>query len=179
MPWDLDEALRRRLEKRIYIALPEVEARAEMLRLNLREVRRSKLASACSVAAFALHLFLPITDSRTRTRTLARSPYPCPSVFLKIPVERGVSIEELAARTDRFSGADIHLLCREASMMPMRRLLVGKTPDDILRMRSEGLLRAPAVTMADFNAAVLRTNPSVSDGDINRFIRWETEFGST
>ena len=98
---------------------------------------------------------------------------------LKIPVERGVSIEELAARTNRFSGADIHLLCREASMMPMRRLLVGKTPDDILRMRSEGLLRAPAVTMADFNAAVLRTNPSVSDGDITRFSKWEAEFGST
>jgi|TARA_B110000208_G_scaffold152509_1_gene184398 katanin p60 ATPase-containing subunit A1 len=99
--------------------------------------------------------------------------------LLKIPVDPGVSIEDLAARTVRFSGADIHLLCREASMMPMRRLLAGKTPDDILRMRNEGALQAPPVTMADFNAAVQRTNPSVSDADITKFAAWEREFGST
>ncbi|XP_017265618.1 katanin p60 ATPase-containing subunit A-like 1 isoform X2 [Kryptolebias marmoratus] len=37
-PWDIDEALRRRLEKRIYIPLPTAEGRAELLKINLREV---------------------------------------------------------------------------------------------------------------------------------------------
>ncbi|XP_045195303.1 katanin p60 ATPase-containing subunit A1-like isoform X1 [Mercenaria mercenaria] len=37
-PWDLDEALRRRLEKRIYIPLPTVEGRVELLKINLKEV---------------------------------------------------------------------------------------------------------------------------------------------
>lgn len=37
-PWDLDEALRRRFEKRIYIPLPEKEARVSLLRLALAEV---------------------------------------------------------------------------------------------------------------------------------------------
>ena len=37
-PWDLDEALRRRLEKRIHIPLPGVEARRQMFELNLKEV---------------------------------------------------------------------------------------------------------------------------------------------
>lgn len=42
-PWDLDEALRRRLEKRIYIPLPSVEARKDLFRINLTglEVRVS------------------------------------------------------------------------------------------------------------------------------------------
>jgi|EP00769_Ergobibamus_cyprinoides_P003320 katanin p60 ATPase-containing subunit A1 len=37
-PWDLDEALRRRLEKRVYIPLPDREAREQMVRLMLRDI---------------------------------------------------------------------------------------------------------------------------------------------
>ena len=35
-PWDIDEALRRRLEKRIYIPLPAAPEREELLRLALK-----------------------------------------------------------------------------------------------------------------------------------------------
>ena len=35
VPWELDPAMRRRFEKRIYIALPEWEARSYMAKLNL------------------------------------------------------------------------------------------------------------------------------------------------
>ena len=35
-PWDVDEALRRRLEKRVYIPLPGLVEREELMRLNLR-----------------------------------------------------------------------------------------------------------------------------------------------
>uniref|UniRef100_A0A8C4RU95 Katanin p60 ATPase-containing subunit A1 n=1 Tax=Erpetoichthys calabaricus TaxID=27687 RepID=A0A8C4RU95_ERPCA len=37
-PWDIDEALRRRLEKRIYIPLPSAKGREELLRINLKEL---------------------------------------------------------------------------------------------------------------------------------------------
>ncbi|GAB2269446.1 Katanin p60 ATPase-containing subunit A1 [Dionaea muscipula] len=37
-PWDIDEALRRRLEKRIYIPLPDLESRKELIRINLKSV---------------------------------------------------------------------------------------------------------------------------------------------
>lgn len=37
-PWDIDEALRRRLEKRIYIPLPTQIGREALLRISLREV---------------------------------------------------------------------------------------------------------------------------------------------
>lgn len=38
-PWDLDEALRRRLEKRIYIPLPTEKGRRELLRIYLKNVK--------------------------------------------------------------------------------------------------------------------------------------------
>ncbi|KAG1676250.1 hypothetical protein FOA52_006468 [Chlamydomonas sp. UWO 241] len=37
-PWDIDEAMRRRLEKRIYIPLPGQEERVELLKINIRDV---------------------------------------------------------------------------------------------------------------------------------------------
>ena len=37
-PWDIDEALKRRLEKRIYIPLPESEGREALLKINLKDV---------------------------------------------------------------------------------------------------------------------------------------------
>lgn len=37
-PWDLDEALRRRLEKRIYIPLPAPEGRKQLFEINLKAV---------------------------------------------------------------------------------------------------------------------------------------------
>jgi katanin p60 ATPase-containing subunit A1 len=39
-PWDLDDALRRRLEKRIYIALPEPVGRTQLFEINLKEVKK-------------------------------------------------------------------------------------------------------------------------------------------
>ena len=38
-PWDLDEALRRRLEKRIYIPLPNEKGRLELLKINLKDLK--------------------------------------------------------------------------------------------------------------------------------------------
>ena len=35
-PWDIDEALRRRLEKRIYIPLPGLPECKELLKINLK-----------------------------------------------------------------------------------------------------------------------------------------------
>ncbi|KAK3585150.1 hypothetical protein CHS0354_034283 [Potamilus streckersoni] len=37
-PWDIDEALRRRLEKRIYIPLPTVKGREELLKINIKDL---------------------------------------------------------------------------------------------------------------------------------------------
>ena len=38
-PWDLDEALRRRFEKRIYIPLPNEKGRNELFKINLKNIK--------------------------------------------------------------------------------------------------------------------------------------------
>ena len=49
-PWDLDEALRRRLEKRIYIPLPAPEDIKALLAINLKQA---------TLEACGLHRSLP------------------------------------------------------------------------------------------------------------------------
>lgn len=75
IPWELDEALRRRLEKRVYIPLPDTPSRCELFRINMKAVRLSE----------------------------------------------DVRIEELASKCEGYSGADIANVCRDASMMSVRR----------------------------------------------------------
>ncbi|KAJ0394454.1 hypothetical protein P43SY_010312 [Pythium insidiosum] len=42
LPWELDEAMRRRLTKRVYIPLPNADARRDLFRLNLAKVELAK-----------------------------------------------------------------------------------------------------------------------------------------
>ena len=50
-PWDIDEALRRRLEKRVYIPLPCAEGREQLLKINLREVPIDDSTDLAAIAA--------------------------------------------------------------------------------------------------------------------------------
>lgn len=88
-PWDLDEALRRRLEKRIYIPLPDEKARLSMLKINVRKVRMSS----------------------------------------------SMDLGKIAKQTENYSGADMHNLCRDACMNPMRRMILNRSPQEIKQLK--------------------------------------------
>lgn len=130
-PWDIDEALRRRLEKRIYIPLPTRPGREALLKINLREVK----------------------------------------------VDPSVDLIEVAKKLDGYSGADITNVCRDASMMSMRRKIAGLRPDQIKQLPKEEL--DLPVTMQDFVEAVEKCNKSVSKEDLLKYEKWMSEFGST
>ena len=129
-PWDLDEALRRRLERRIYIPLPDEASRKEMLSIHLKGV---KLAS-------------------------------------------DVLMQGLAKRTEGYSGADLQLACRDASMMPMRKAVEGRTPQEIVQLHAEGLLEGE-VAMSDFELALQHTQPSVTREEQGAYVAWNKEYG--
>ncbi|XP_072402742.1 katanin p60 ATPase-containing subunit A-like 1 [Diabrotica undecimpunctata] len=130
-PWDIDEALRRRLEKRIYIPLPTQEGREALLRINLSEVK----------------------------------------------LDPDINLKTIARRLDGFSGADITNVCRDASMMSMRRKICGLRPDQIRQLPKEEL--DLPVTMKDFEEALVKNNKSVSKEDLEKYERWMSEFGSS
>ncbi|KPU80448.1 uncharacterized protein Dana_GF16351, isoform C [Drosophila ananassae] len=129
-PWDIDEAFRRRFEKRIYIPLPNEDTRSALLKLCLKDVC---LAPNLNTALIG---------------------------------------DELQG----YSGSDISNVCRDASMMPMRRLISGRTPDQIKQIRREEV--DLPITLQDFQDARQRTKKSVSADDVARFEKWMEEYGS-
>jgi len=131
-PWDLDPAIIRRLEKRIYVPLPDLEARKV-----------------------------------------------CFEIFLKdLDENRELDYDALAQKSEGYSGADIKVLCRDASMIPMRRALEGKGVDEILEMKQNGELHQFNISQEDFSEAFKKVRPSVAQDDFSKYQSWSSEFGS-
>jgi len=66
-------------------------------------------------------------------------------------------------------------------MNPVRELIDGKSPMELVQMRNEGTLTPGSVPvrMSDFEAALSSISPSVSLHDTVRYLEWAKEFGNT
>jgi len=87
LPWELDMALLRRLEKRILVTLPNLEAREGMITRNLDGLQNGN---------FDVRHFASILE---------------------------VSVTNMNHFYQGYSGSDIRLVCKEAAMKPLRRLM--------------------------------------------------------
>jgi len=75
-----------------------------------------------------VHLEIPMPDEKARIEIF--------KVHTRnMPLEKGISIEELAKLTDGFSGADIAAVCREAGMQAIREAL-SKGTDNLVVKKS-------------------------------------------
>lgn len=124
-PQEIDDAVRRRLVKRIYVPLPSMSTRKDLLNKLL-------IGSAYS---------LPNSD-----------------------------IERIAQDTDRYSGSDLHALCQEAAMIPIRELGTRVNTVKADQVRS--------LRYMDFQHAMSVIRPSVSRDQLQQFELWNEEFGS-
>ena len=137
MPWDLDDALRRRFEKRIYIPLPNKVGREQMFHINFKGIKLSN----------------------------------------------DVNIDTLVQKTEGYSGHDISSVCREASLMNMRKKLMNENGTmDILQMANNkenflSDLEAP-VSQNDILIAIKNISKSVSSNDVKKFEDWTKMFAS-
>ena len=80
-------------------------------------------------------------------------------------------------RLGGYSGADITNVCRDASMMSMRRKIAGLKPSEIKNL-NKNELDLP-VTKQDMLDAIAKCNKSVSKEDLEKYEKWMEEFGSS
>lgn len=62
--------------------------------------------------------------------------------------------------------------------MPVRRLMEGRSPEDLVRLKQEGQLGTAPVTRKDLMDALGRARPTVSVKESQRFDEWAREFAS-
>uniref|UniRef100_A0AAV2JXX1 Uncharacterized protein n=1 Tax=Knipowitschia caucasica TaxID=637954 RepID=A0AAV2JXX1_KNICA len=94
----------------------------------------------------------------------------------EVDIADDVDLNMIAEKTAGFSGADITNVCRDASMMAMRRRIQGLSPEEI-RALPKDELQMP-VTMEDFTLTLTKISKSVSAADLEKYEGWMTEFGS-
>ncbi|CAH2087285.1 unnamed protein product [Euphydryas editha] len=127
MPWEIDSAMLRRLEKRIYIPLPDFKTRVDLFETFLKSKN--------------------------------------------IELDSNIDFKELSAKTEGYSGSDVKLVCKEALMANVRKMLPnmgGKSQSN----------RKDKLSLSDILTAIERTKP-ISKNLARRHEEWQKEMGST
>lgn len=160
VPWDLDGAMLRRLEKRILVGLPSHSAR----KLLFQQLLTASSQPSSGPSAASGRSKPPVHPSTPQDPASAAAS----SSLL-------VDTDQCAAKTEGHSGADIDVVCREAVMRPIRKL--------ILKLETEASLpntplQRPQVTTEDVLASIACTRSSGQSIPLKKYVEWEAQFGS-
>ncbi|KAL6967034.1 Vacuolar protein sorting-associated protein 4B [Sarracenia purpurea var. burkii] len=154
-PYALDQAIRRRFDKRIYIPLPDLKARQHMFKVHLGDTPNN------------------LTEN---------------------------DFENLASKTEGFSGSDISVCVKDVLFEPVRKtqdaMYFINTSDDtwmpcgskqpgavqttMQDLATEGLaskIIPPPIKKIDFDKVLARQKPTVSKSDLEVHERFTKEFG--
>jgi katanin p60 ATPase-containing subunit A1 len=93
-----------------------------------------------------------------------------------VSLDENVDLNALAEKLIGYSGADVTVVCRDAAMAPMRRIVEGLNPAEIRAIEKDKL--SLPVLQADFETAINRIKGSISCQDIQKYENWMKEFGS-
>ena len=172
VPWELDAAIRRRFEKRVYIPLPEAETRSVIFKMHLGDTpnnlsdadfdtlgRETVGASGADIKVLVKEAlmepvrrcekakqFLPLGEYLVPCEEYPNCHY-CPSKQLSDP-----------------PGMDYNCLRCGAKRMQMMDIPKGK-------------LKAPDVGVKDFEKVLRHSYASVSVKELEEYPKWTTQFG--
>lgn len=83
-------------------------------------------------------------------------------------------IQRVVAQSKGFSGSDVHQLCTEAAMGPIRDLTAHAGGD----ISAIDLRDVPPISFVHFREALSSVRPSVSEKDLGTLLDWNDEFGT-
>ena len=83
-------------------------------------------------------------------------------------------VTSLVVRTNGFSGADIANLCTEAALGPVREIAT-RFKGNLKLINNDDV---PPVHMRHFSGALDRVQPSVSPDDLQRYLKWNDQYGT-
>eukprot|EP00939_MAST-03C_sp_MAST-3C-sp1_P003476 g3476.t1 len=139
VPWEIDAAMRRRFEKRVYIPLPEEYARSFMFKLHMG-------------------------DTKNNLGKWATKPAPGGDEDAKIATNP--NFVELGKKTEGFSGSDINVVVREALMQPVRKCQSAKYFQP-WGERVRNKLKRHLVTANSFLKSLTSRRSSLTMSDVN------------
>mmetsp|Transcript_19492 Transcript_19492/g.28022 ORF Transcript_19492/g.28022 Transcript_19492/m.28022 type:complete len:451 (+) Transcript_19492:75-1427(+) len=179
VPWELDPAMRRRFEKRVYIALPETGARTYMFKVHLGNTPHD------------------ITDEEFEDLGRQTEGYSGSDISVLV---REALMEPLrkcqVAKQFYQNEAGMFLPCVEYPNCPRCPMILSDTPPCGSDGKGSGMqcphcgavrltlydiateqLEVPKVTYSDFVRALRRSHSSVGTDELERFVNWTAEFG--
>eukprot|EP00945_MAST-04E_sp_MAST-4E-sp1_P003252 g3252.t1 len=158
VPWGLDPAMRRRFEKRIYIALPEAKARAYMMKLHLGQTPNSLTGDNFNQLA-ALAEGYSGSDISVVVREALMEPL------------RRCQIAQFFRKIKDPESTVGHWY------MPCDSNSPGAEKKTLMEVGSEEL-KCPDVTMQDFLTIINRGGgATVSPSELVQFVKWTEMFG--
>lgn len=173
IPWELDAAIRRRFEKRVYIPLPEAEARAYMVKLNLgdtpNELNDEDFDKLGEITVGSSGSDIKVLVKEALMQPLRRcqqaKQFYVDSEGWYHPCERFPNCPSCPPQlsTDK-PGTDY--TCKRCGA---KRMQLWDVPPD--------KLKAPDVRRSDFETVMRSSVSTVSPEELKRFVEWTKLFG--
>lgn len=152
LPWELDQAIRRRFERRIYISLPDEHSRKEIVRHHLGKTPHDLSEEELEEVGTETEGFSG-SDLSTLTKDAIMAPVrKCQEATKFIKTPEGNYLPTYASDPDgeEMLMSDIH---------------------------PTSLLRAPKICADDFYNALTKTKPTVAQEDLANYVEWTEKFG--
>lgn len=151
LPWEIDPAVRRRFERRIYISLPDEHSRKEIVRHHLGKTPHNLTEDNLLELGANTDGFSG-SDLATLTKDAIMEPLrKCQEATRFIRTREGNFIPTYASDP---KGKDMTMVDLDPST-----------------------LEAPAICLDDFHMALTRTKPTVAQSDLTKYVDWTEEFG--
>ncbi|KAJ8602640.1 hypothetical protein CTAYLR_004108 [Chrysophaeum taylorii] len=182
VPWELDPAIRRRFEKRIYIPLPDVVARTRMIELHLGDTPHTLTRSDFQELGKLTDGFSGSDLSVVVREALMEPLRACQEAQQFKPCGKNDDGDDFLVPCIKYPNC-AYCPMKLSTMDPLKpnapppkcascgalRLSLYDVPTDQLKV--------PEVSFADFQHILTRSRKSVAPDELDRFVDWTANFG--